>query len=343
MYYIKSKQDSGYLELAKDIITFLKKNNLPFVIDPSLPLNETKKRLNEVEAKIILSIGGDDTLLITFLELKDSEIPVLGISLGQSFLAQSNASTFKESINLIEKKRFTIVKKSRIYAEFGKNKTIAALNDIAVFPSKIASLLRFSLNINNKQVWKDNADGIVIATPTGSTGHSLSGGGPILLNEPNVYAITSIASINKNPTVIVPDNLEIELKGIEGFSPVLILDGKHQIKLTEEDVKIKTSKSYANFIKLPTEDSLQKKLKRRSFKINSNQIKELPPSAKVIYKILSYEEALTQKEIINETYLPSRTVRHALNILLKKKLISKSINLSDIRQAIYKINIESFD
>ncbi|MAE43202.1 hypothetical protein CMO93_05500 [Candidatus Woesearchaeota archaeon] len=334
MYFIISKKDPNSIELADQIIEFLNKKKIDYFVDKDLNLKGIKKNLNEIDPDFILAVGDDNIILKAFRQLEKREIPLLGIASIQSFLAQSDANSFEDHINLINKNKFNIFKRSRIVAEVN-DKKYSALNDIGIFSSKSASLVRYDLNINNKLLWKDNADGLIVATPTGSTGYSYSAHGPIILGEPKVLSITPISSIEKKSSIIIPNESKILIDNIQTNNPVVIMDGDVRIPLKENFLELEKSKYDARFIQFSKEYAIEDKLKKRTVSSSTSKTKNLPASAKLVYQTLIYEGDLTQKEIINMTYLPERTVRHALELLLKKKLITQAPYLSDARQTVY--------
>ncbi|MBI2134569.1 NAD(+)/NADH kinase [Candidatus Woesearchaeota archaeon] len=318
MYFVYSNKE---LELAKQVAGYLKKKKLGIAQDLS-------------KAEVIFAVGDDNTILNAFRDLGKNEIPVLGIASGSSFLAHSDANNFERHIDLIAKGKYNIFRRARIVAKTN-NVYYPALNDIGIFSSKSASLMRYNLNVNNELLWKDNADGLIIATPTGSTGYSYSAHGPIILDEPKVLSITPISSIEKKSSLIVPNNSEILVDNIQTDNPIVIMDGDVRVKLKNDFVEIKKSKYDACFVQFSKEYAIEDKLKKRTITLTRGKTKNLPASAKLIYQTLSYEGNLTQKEIINLTYLPERTVRHALEILLKKGLITVQPYLNDARQSVY--------
>lgn len=337
MYFLRINNDRQSLDLAKDIIHFLRNKNIEFIIDKETGLSSVKKDLNEFNPDIIFAVGDDKLMLSTFRELGDKETPVLGFASVQSFLMQANAFNFKQCINLVEKNRFSIFKRARLVAKFDDKKTPLALNDIGLFSSQSASLLRYSLNVNNEKLWNDSADGIVISTPTGSTGYSLSAGGPVVIDEPQIFALTPVSSLDKHSPIVVSNESKIKIDEIQGKKPTVIIDGEIRFQLNTETLEINKSEYNANFVKFSDEYSIGEKLKKRKVIIGTDKIKNLPPSAKLIYKLLTYEESMTQKEIINKSYLPERTARHALELLISRGLIKKKPYLSDARQTFYSI------
>jgi len=337
MYFIISSRDNNSLELTRSLVKYLKKKNLDFVLDKSLKISGNKKNLNEVKPNFVLVVGDDNLFLRTFRSLGKKQIPVLGVASSQSFLSQANSTNFKERIDLIEKGKYNLYRRSRIVARLNENEAYSALNDIGIFSSKSASLIRYTLNINNEKLWKDNADGVIVSTPTGSTGYSYSAYGPIILDEPAILAITPISSTEKKSALIVPNKSKISITNIQANSPVIIMDGDVRVNLKSGDVEIEKSAYDASFVQFSKEYAIEDKLRKRTVTLTTSKTKSLPPSAKLVYKILSYEGNLTQKELINFSYLPERTVRHALELLLKQNIISKSPYLNDARQTVYGI------
>lgn len=334
MFFVTSNNDADSLELAKKIVEFIKQNKIEYVIDKNTKIPGNKKGINEANPDFMLAVGDDNLILKTFRELGKRQIPLLGIASTQSFLAQSDAANFQQCINLIEKGKYNIFKRARIVAKFNEQ-AYSALNDIGIFSSKSASLIRYALNLNNEKLWKDNADGLIVSTPTGSTGYSFSAHGPIILDEPEVLSITPISSIEKKTAVIISNKTKIKITDIQATSPIVIMDGDMRIALKSDSIEIEKSKYDACFIEFSKDYAIENKLKKRAVPLTPERTKNLPPSAKLVYKILSYEGNLTQKELISVSNLPERTVRYALELLLKKRLITQHPYLNDARQTVY--------
>ena len=335
MYFINSRTDRESLELAKNVIVSFKESNTKYAISKELPLGGHKKEFKEIDCSLIIAIGDDRFILKTFRELGKKQIPVFNIASTQSFLAQANALNFKYYLGLISKNKYFLSKRSRLVAKFNRLTTPIGLNDIGLFSSKSASLLKYSLILNEEIFWRDIGDGLIVATPTGSTGYSLSAGGPIVLDEPNILTLTPVAPMEKHSSIVISDNTRIKISDIEGNSPILIVDGEVRIPINTKEVIIEKSPYSANFVMFSKEHSLESKLKKRTIKLNIGSLKDLPASSKLIYKILVHEGNMTQKELISTSLLPERTARYALNILLKKGLISNQPHFSDARQTVY--------
>lgn len=335
MYFVTSKADKESLELAKSITNSLKANNIRYAIGRELPLAGPKKGIRGIDCELVIAIGDDRFILRTFRMLAKLQMPVFPVASVRSFLAQAGASDFGHYLGLIKKGKYEVLKRSRIVAKFNGAVSPIGLNDIGLFSSKSASLLTYSLALNEEAFWKDIGDGLVVSTPTGSTGYSLSAGGPIIIDEPDILALTPISSMEKHPPVIVSGKTKIKIKDIGGHKPVLIIDGEVRIPIDAPEVIIEKSAHSANFVIFSKEHSVESKLKKRALKLNIDALKHLPSSSKLVYKILLHEGDMTQKEIITSSLLPERTVRYALSLLLKKRLISSQPYFSDARQTVY--------
>ncbi|MBK8808937.1 MAG: NAD kinase [Bacteroidales bacterium] len=168
------------------------------------------------QANYILSFGGDGTFLNTANYIKNYNIPIIGINMGRlGFLTCVSIEDLDKLFEAL--KNDTIKSETRSLIEidvennpFGKNNT--GLNEIAIHKKNIVSLLTIKAYINGEYLNTYWADGLLIATPTGSTAYSLSLGGPIISPESNTFVITPIAphTLTIRP-IIVPDNVIIEL------------------------------------------------------------------------------------------------------------------------------------
>lgn len=333
MYCITSKADKDSLELAKTAANCLREIHIRYALIRGTGAAGYKKELTGCE--ILIAIGDDKFILETFRRLGKLQVPVFAVASAQSFLSQANSLNLKYCLGLIKKGRYKIFKRARLMARLDNSSLPIGLNDIGLFCSKSASLLKYSLMLNNELFWKDSSDGIVVSTPTGSTGYSLSAGGPIVLDEPSIFTITSISSLEKHSPIVVSDGTKIKISGIKGSSPVLIVDGDVRIPIRKGEVLIEKSPYDANFVIFSKEYSLESRLRKRTLKVSTGRLKSMPASAKLIYKILAHEGSMTQKEIINASMLPERTVRHALDMLLKSSLITRQPHFTDARQAVY--------
>ncbi|MFH1284660.1 MAG: NAD(+)/NADH kinase [Candidatus Peregrinibacteria bacterium] len=215
--------------------------------------------LNKVD--LAISLGGDGTLLKTARRTVRKITYVLGVNLGSlGFLTECGPKEIYECLDKILKGHFTVDKRSllrvTVYRKSKKLHTFLALNDAVINQGAFARLIEMNLEINNRKVVSFKADGMIAATPTGSTAHSLSAGGPIVHPSLESITITPIcpASLSMRP-IVIPDNRQLtvtiaterrEKTDVIG----LTLDGQDMINLQFGDqIKIRRSKRYLYLIR----------------------------------------------------------------------------------------------
>jgi NAD+ kinase len=168
---------------------------------------------------LFFSIGGDGTILKTATYIRDLNIPIAGINTGRlGFLATIKKEEIALSIDKILSGHYQISKRSLLEATFNDNTAILgelnfALNEIAVNRKNTTSMISVTTELNGEPLTNYWADGLIVATPTGSTGYSLSCGGPVITPKTSSIVITPIAPHNLNARpLIVPDTTVITLK-----------------------------------------------------------------------------------------------------------------------------------
>ncbi|MFX1438908.1 MAG: MarR family transcriptional regulator [Promethearchaeota archaeon] len=298
--------------------------------------------IKRLDSDLIVIIGSDKSLLNSLLQLGDSAIPFLPVSSkGQpDFLFDVTAAMFEDVIPDLLEARWTEDRRARLQVSIAGKSSPPLLNDVAIFARRSATLIRYSLLLDNEQFWKDGSDGLIIATPTGSTAYSMSVGGPIVLPPAKVMTIIPVNSVNpaRRP-LIVEDTTVIEIRELtSSVSIEAVLDGQLRRKVNSGPVLIERAETDAVFVKLSEERvaALRGKLHQMT-EAFGDLAQDLPPSAKLVLKVLEYQGQLTQKEIVDETLLPPRTVRYALSLLMSDGLVSKRVSLRDSRQGLYRV------
>jgi NAD+ kinase len=218
--------------IIRDIFVFFNENNVEMVIEEAFLKLLYEKQIVKKEYKtfqshkeldasfdIMISIGGDGTILRAATLVRASGIPILGINAGRlGFLAMVQKDEIAEFLQLIIEKKYTISERSLISLsgtpEISEISDINfAMNEISVSRKDTTSMITIETYLNDEFLNSYWADGLIISTPTGSTGYSLSCGGPILT--PNVCSlvITPIAPHNLNARpLVIPDDTVIRLK-----------------------------------------------------------------------------------------------------------------------------------
>ncbi|PHQ31172.1 NAD kinase [Leeuwenhoekiella nanhaiensis] len=168
---------------------------------------------------LFFSIGGDGTILQTITYVRDLNIPIVGINTGRlGFLATVSKEKLVSSVEEILKNNYSITERSLISIKSSSpNATLEelnfALNEITVSRKNSTSMISVETSLNGEHLTNYWADGLIISTPTGSTGYSLSCGGPVIMPKTSSFIITPIAPHNLNARpIVVPDSTVIKLK-----------------------------------------------------------------------------------------------------------------------------------
>lgn len=201
--------------------------------------------IKEVAAKsdLLVVLGGDGTILSVAGQLGESIKPVFGINIGSlGFLTCSSSTAYREAVEAIARGRITFSQRTlldvRVNVAGGETEKIIGLNDAVFSRGEISRLIRLRARVNGEVLTEFNADGLIVATATGSTAYSLSAGGPILAPESGVLVITPICPhVLTNRSIIVSDDSLIEVEATERDYPVfLTVDGRHPIRLAASAV-----------------------------------------------------------------------------------------------------------
>ena len=217
--------------IIRDIFVFFNANNIELVIEANflkiLYQEEIIKKEyntfsnhNDLDASfdLLVSIGGDGTILRAATFVRNSGIPILGVNAGRlGFLAKVQKENIELFLQLVIEKKYTISKRTLLTLDCSpKNSEIKtlnfAMNEITVSRKDTTSMITIETYLNDEYLNSYWADGLIISTPTGSTGYSLSCGGPILTPDVKSLVITPIAPHNLNARpLVIPDETEIKL------------------------------------------------------------------------------------------------------------------------------------
>ncbi|MCH8902516.1 MAG: NAD kinase [Bacteroidetes bacterium] len=168
----------------------------------------------------LFSLGGDGTILDALSIVRDSNIPIMGINIGRlGFLASIGKEDIKKAVEHVEKGTYVLDKRSLLRLESNKplfGDVNYALNDFTIHKKDTSSMITIHTYINGDYLNTYWADGIIVSTPTGSSGYSLSCGGPIIFPNSNNFVITPVAPHNLNIRPIVVSNESVISFTIEG-------------------------------------------------------------------------------------------------------------------------------
>lgn len=206
-----------------------------------------------------VTIGGDGTLLDAVSWVRDRGIPVLGINFGRlGFLTSVVPSRVKEAVDQLLRGNYTIEKRSMVRLESEPclfNEVNFALNEFALHKKDIASMIKIKVYINGEQLNSYYADGLVVATPTGSTGYSISCGGPIILPESQTLVVTPVAPHNLNVRpVVVPDDAVLSFE-IEGMGNQFLASLDSRMETIDSNIKLVIRRNPFDFLLVRLNDN----------------------------------------------------------------------------------------
>lgn len=204
----------------------------------------------------LISLGGDGTILDTVTLVRDKNIPVLGINFGRlGFLASISKEELTMAVDALVNRTYVIGKRTLIHLDadpalFGE--TPFGLNEFAIHKRDTSPMIKIHTYLNGEFLNSYWADGLIVSTPTGSTGYNMSCGGPIVFPESSSFVITPVAPHNLNVRpIVVPDDNIISFE-IEGRSEqfICVLDARREIVDKDVQLAVKKEKFKMNLLLL---------------------------------------------------------------------------------------------
>ncbi len=244
--YLNSKKKKVYLEPRVGIMLGLKK------YDKFIP--------GDTNVDLILVMGGDGTILRVISQLDSFETPFFGINMGHlGFLSEIPPVQIRKTLDKIFAGKFTVDRRMMLHVELyrkgRKLRQFYALNEVAISQATLSRLIVLKTKVDGLKLANFNADGLLVATPTGSTAYSLSAGGPIVHPSLSAIILTPICphSFNQKP-VVLPDDKKIEITVASDYEAInMTVDGQRNVKVRNGDI-IKVKKgAYVEFLRLPSE------------------------------------------------------------------------------------------
>ncbi len=216
---------------------------------------------NEID--FLVSLGGDGTLLDTVTLVRNGNIPVVGINFGRlGFLASIGREELSQAVKALARRSYIIDKRTMIHLDASLslfNDVPYALNEFAIHKRDVSPMIKINTYLNGELLNTYWADGLILATPTGSTGYSLSCSGPVVFPESGSFVITPIAPHNLNVRpIVVPDSTIISFE-IESRSDdvILALDSRREIVNKNVQLAIRRENFMLNLVRLNENNFLQ--------------------------------------------------------------------------------------
>lgn len=269
--------------LLEDIHTWLAKQGMNLLVDDECaqrinwPHGVCPRRELVSRSDCLMILGGDGTLLSSARLAAPSRVPVFGVNMGRlGFLTEVDVPNLFKALKLLLDGEYYIEERMMLEASVIRNKKtsppLTGLNDAVITKGGFARLIRLDTTVDRRHFNSYHADGVIIATPTGSTAYSLSAGGPLVVPELDLLIFTPICphALWARPLVIPPDSeVQVSLQSSQG-EVMLTVDGQLGMHLEHGDiVRVKKSLCRARFIKLNNQtffDILREKFKEGAIK-----------------------------------------------------------------------------
>src|ERR1700704_412298 len=261
---IAHTEKAGVAKLARDVISEFKERSLKVIVDNETAKIAKQKASGSIaqiaqHSDLIVVLGGDGTILNVVTMAGKNLKPIFGINVGSlGFLTTVNSSAYREVVDAIVSGRISYSKRALLSVELRTNRrvlsSVHALNDAVISRGDLPRLIRLNAKVNGETLTEFNADGLIIATPTGSTAYSLSAGGPILSPESGVFVITPICPhVLTNRSLIVSDSSVIDIwPGSTAYPPFLTIDGREPMRVdVGQAVQIRKAKKTLPLAALP--------------------------------------------------------------------------------------------
>ena len=263
---------------VKHIVDFLRQRDVDIVLSHELRHEAFNREFPSVEDYIsqtgetidfALSVGGDGTFLTTASLVGHLDIPILGINCGHlGYLAEVQTEEIDAVLDQLITNNYTIEQRRMLEVtcqQEGKIASPFALNEVAILKSGLSSMITVDVTLNGEFLHNYKADGLLIATPTGSTAYNLSVGGPLLDPHVNAIILTPVAthSLNIRPLVVLDDSkIDLKISSRNG-NYLLSVDGRSQVLNQELQLHIERSQRTIKLVRINGQtfmQSLQDKL-----------------------------------------------------------------------------------
>ncbi|MAT46891.1 MAG: hypothetical protein CMO35_05605 [Verrucomicrobiaceae bacterium] len=211
-------------------------------------------------AELVISLGGDGTLLDTVHRVGSCEVPVAGVNIGTlGFLTACTAADVEKFATILARGEQEVVERAVLKVsmreESGVEHTFMALNEVVLMRGSTGRLISLEARVNGEVLNRYRADGLIVATPTGSTAYSLAAGGPLIDEQAGVFVITPICPHSlSDRSLVLEDNsvVEVVAKGRHPDAVHFTVDGRDVLRLSSESVvRIEKASTPLQLVRLP--------------------------------------------------------------------------------------------
>jgi len=236
------------MKLAEDLAKYASSKGLDVYIEDTLANKMSTKEnsipLEEMKTDFIITIGGDGTVLRTCVSIPKPEPPILAVNMGvRGFLTEVEPKQALTAVDKCLRKDFTIEKCTKISTTADEIKLPDALNEALIIADEPAKLLYTQILKDKKPILNSQADGLMVSTQTGSTGYSLSAGGPVLDPSVNAFVLTSVCALSVFRSIVFPADSSLTIEIIRPKKILVVIDGQHRQIVSSKLPRITVTRS----------------------------------------------------------------------------------------------------
>jgi NAD+ kinase len=209
--------------------------------------------LADLKADLMVTVGGDGTVLKTSMAIPEQETPILAVNMGRrGYLTEVEPRNAGRAVEQFIKGKYTLEKRAKLAIHMDGTHIVDALNELVVSSGSPSKMLELRLSADSQPLLQFRGDGIIVSTATGSTAYALSAGGPIVDSSVDAFVVTFICPLDSVRSTVVSMERTLSLELISPkLKALVVADGRYQRELTQ-DVKLMVSKSkhYTAFVRL---------------------------------------------------------------------------------------------
>jgi len=251
-----ARYDNKYaLKLTENLAEYLKNKSLKVYIEDTLAGKiDTQGRfvpLPSMKTDFIITVGGDGTILRTCIGVPKPEPPILAVNMGvRGFLTEVEPKDAEAAVEKCLKGEYSIEECAKLTVSTDEETGPDALNDVVISAGEPSKILYTQILKDEKPILKCQADGLIVSTQTGSTGYSLSAGGPVLDKHVDGFILTPICSLTVFHSIVFPADAKVTIKAIRPKKVRVLIDGNYQFVIRKEaSLTVTRSKNVTSLIR----------------------------------------------------------------------------------------------
>jgi len=236
------------IQLAEDLAKYLRTKGLEVYVEDTLAekmeTEENNVSLKQMKTDFIITIGGDGTILRTGISVPKPEPPILAVNMGiRGFLTEVEPQQAFKAVDKCLEGEFKLEKCMKLSTAADGIKFPDALNEVLITADEPAKLLYAQIIKDGELILNCQADGVMIATQTGSTGYSLSAGGPVLDPSVNAFVLTPVCALSVFRSIVFPADSSLTVEVLRPRKNLVVIDGQHRRTVDSEPTSLTVTRS----------------------------------------------------------------------------------------------------